>query len=604
MSTIHPSARLTVAVCLAALTGGVFTHAQQRGAPPERGVDLIAVDFAAVTDDGRPIEDLKAEEVSIRIGGKRRVVRSLQRITVIGDTPVAPVAGLPVPFATNAESDTGRAMVLIVEEDSFRAGREAALREAVDQLIARLSPRDRLSLVTMPYGGVKVLPTTEHVRVRTALSRIVGHASGDETGSQLACRTGRTLESLIGYLDSVQGTRESPVTIMFITGGLAAPRRDAPITMAPGMCELRSDLFSQVGVAAGAARAQFYVIQPGDMMQTQQVQRENIAGSGFLGSDNPLEGIEHLAGVTGGTMLQLTGSGDGALGRVLRESSAYYLASLEPERSDRSGRSQQLDVRISRPNVAVRSRPRITFAKPETVYARPVNPSPRDMLSVTTVFRDLPLRASGYSALEPDGRTLRVVTIAEPVEPGVTLGSLVAALFDRDGKLVSSWAATAEDLQRSPVIGAMPAETGAYRLRVAAIDTTGRSGTADYDLEAEIVQTGTLKLSSVLLGLSRDGRFTPRLQFSTEPVAIGYLELYGPDAGTKIASALEIAATLNGPAVLALPFAIERTGDNRYVATGAIPIAALPPGDYIVRALVGIEGHALTRVVRTLRKTR
>jgi hypothetical protein len=78
--------------------------------------------------------------------------------------------------------------------------------------------------------------------------------------------------------------------------------------------------------------------------------------------------------------------------------------------------------------------------------------------------------------------------------------------------------------------------------------------------------------------------------------------MYGADAGTRISSALEIAATMNGPALVAVPFAVERTGENRYAATGAIPIAALPPGDYIVRALVGIEGQALTRVVRTLRK--
>jgi hypothetical protein len=38
------------------------------------------------------------------------------------------------------------------------------------------------------------------------------------------------------------------------------------------------------------------------------------------------------------------------------------------------------------------------------------------------------------------------------------------------------------------------------------------------------------------------------------------------------------------------------------VATGAVPIGALPPGDYVVRAMVALEGHPATRVVRTLRK--
>jgi VWFA-related protein len=590
----------TVAACVALLSPAL-PQAQQRGATPERGVDLVTVDLVAVTSTGEPVPDLTAEEIIVRIGGRRRTVRSLQLITP-PDTPAGADPVLPAPFGTNAASAAGRALVLILDDDSFRVGREVPLREAVDMLIARLSPRDRLSLVTMPYGGLKVPLTTEHARVRTALSRIVGQAAAGETGSELACRTRRTLESLAGYLDSNLGIRETPVTIMFITGGLAGPRRDAPVTMGPGICELTSDMFAHVGVAAGAARANFYVIQPGDMMATPPVQHENIAGAGYLGSDNPLEGIEHLAGVTGGKMLPLTGSANGGLAQVLRESASYYLVGLEPGGSDRSGRSQQLEIRVSRPNVQVRTRPHITFRRPETVNAPPTNPSPREMLGVATVFRDLPLRASAYTALDPDGQSLRVVTLAEPVDPDVNIASLMAALYDQDGKVASSWAATAEELQRSPIIGAMPAAIGAYRLRVAAIDTTGRSGTVDYDLEAEVVRTGPLRLSSLILGLSREGRFAPKLRFTTEPAAIGYLEMYGGNPGMKISSALEIARTLNGPAMAAAPFAIESGGADRYIATGAIPIGALPPGDYIVRALIGLEGQALTRVVRTLRK--
>jgi hypothetical protein len=392
------------------------------------------------------------------------------------------------------------------------------------------------------------------------------------------------------------------MTVMFITGGLAAPRRDAAVSMAPGMCELRQDLYSEVGQAAGAARAQFYVIQPGDLMARPSIQpAENIGGSNYRGSDNPIEGIEHLVGVTGGMMLPLTNNADGALGRVVRESASYYLATIDADRGDLTGRVQQLEVKVSRPGVQLRTRQHIAFRQPAP-GGRVTNPSPREMLSVTTVFRDLPLRTSGYAALEPDARSLRVVTLTEPVDPDVKLASLVAALFDRDGKLASQWTATPTELQRPIVVGAMPATPGAYRLRVAAIDTTGRSGTADYELEAEVVQTGSLKVSSLVLGLSREGGFTPRLQFSTEPSAIGYLEMYGGTPGTKISSALEIAATLNGPPLAAVPFAIEAAGGSRYIATAAIPIGALPPGEYSVRALVGIEGQALTRVIRTLKK--
>jgi len=150
----------------------------------------------------------------------------------------------------------------------------------------------------------------------------------------------------------------------------------------------------------------------------------------------------------------------------------------------------------------------------------------------------------------------------------------------------------------------MPAEPGAYRLRVAAIDSTGRTGTADYEVETEIVQTGALKLSSVILGLSRDGRFSPRLQFGNEPTALAYIEMYGAPPGTRISSSLELSQTMNGPALVSLPLAIEAAGQDRYAATGVIPIGALPPGDSVGRAMVGIEGQPMTRVTRTLRKVR
>ena len=46
--------------------------------------------------------------------------------------------------------------MLAIDDESFKPGTEHVLRQAVDRLIAGLSPRDRVSLVTMPYGGVKV----------------------------------------------------------------------------------------------------------------------------------------------------------------------------------------------------------------------------------------------------------------------------------------------------------------------------------------------------------------------------------------------------------------------------------------------------------------
>jgi hypothetical protein len=223
------------------------------------------------------------------------------------------------------------------------------------------------------------------------------------------------------------------------------------------------------------------------------------------------------------------------------------------------------------------------------------------MLSTLAEFRDLPLRAAAFPSLEEPGGQLKVLAIAEAVDPAVKFSAVSAALFDRDGKPAGGWVAQAADLERPSIVGAMTAPPGAYRLRVAAIDSSGRSGTADYEVDVAVARSGPLKISSLLLGLSRGG-FTPRLQFAAEPVVIGYVELAGAPQGAAVTATLELADMPNGPARVSMPLTIEAGATGRYVARGALPIGALPPADYVARAVIGLEGHPPTRVVRTLRK--
>ena len=103
-----------------------------------------------------------------------------------------------------------------------------------------------------------------------------------------------------------------------------------------------------------------------------------------------------------------------------------------------------------------------------------------------------------------------------------------------------------------------------------------------------------------MLGLSRGG-FVSRMQFGREPVAIAYLELYGGTPGQPVWVVFELARTLNGPPIVSMPGTLAASS-NGYSATAPIPIGTLSPGDYIVRATVGVAGGPSTRVERTLRK--
>jgi VWFA-related protein len=583
--------------------GGVLLAQQKPPAPSGERTRGLLVDFLAVSPEGMPVTDLTAADVTVRINGRVRPIQSLQLMRVAapsapaGTAPAAaPVTPLPPPYGANRHSSsaTGRRVVVAMDNDSFRAGSEGPFREAVNGLIAELTPRDQMMLVTMPYGGIKVPFTDDHGRIRTALAGLAGQRAQNESGSDMACRTRRLLESLTGFLDTLAGT-ESPVTVVFFTAGMAGPRRDALAGMAPGRCELEVRTFQAVATAAAAARAGFYIVHPDDLP------RSNPAlGTSPLGSDNPLEGIENLAGVTGAQRLPLLAVGRAALAPLARETSAYYVAEIAPEQSDYNGESRRLNVRVARPDVTVRARPAIAFAAPPPLSPKRTPPTVHQMLLVTEELADLPMRVSGFTMQGQDGK-VKVIAVAESADPSAILTHAALALVDGAGRVVAQ--STARDAAEIPLANAMLVAPGTYRLRVAATDTSGRSGTADTQVVAELTPVGPLTLSSLVLGLSRDGQLTPQLQFGAEPVAIGSFEVYGiapPDL--RVSAVLEVSRSVDGPAIVSSRLALERAAEDRLVATGAVPIGALPPGDYLVRATIGIENGPSARVMRTIRK--
>jgi hypothetical protein len=586
---------VTVLSALAALAAGPADDrlsARQSQVASER-TGGPTVDFVAVQADGTPVADLQKSEVEIRVGDRIRIVKSLRRVSAA--PPARREGGSP--YGTNDSVAVGRRFVLVVDQESFSAGREQLLRNAVDGLVAQLTPADLTMVAALPFGGVKVPFTSDTARIRRAMDGVSGQGSTNETGSDLACRTRRFLESLDGFLME-QPVVGSPATVVLFTAGLAGPRRDNPITLAPGMCELLVNQFRRITAVASAARANFYLMQPADIGMSATISRETIAGGGYTGSDNPLEGIEHLAGATGAARLSLDATGTASLLRVARESSAFYEAELEPERSEVFGRSRAFAVRVLRKDVTVRARPEITLADPlrRSAGTRLVV---TDLLASPEAFTDLRLRIAGFTVREAAER-LRVGVVVEPVDPAAALASVGAILIAGDGRVVGRW--FAKDAAERPLLGAMAAPPGTYRLRVAALDTAGRAGAAEDDIEVGLTPVGPISLGALMLGVSRPEGTRLQLEFGSEPTAIASFDIYGGAAGLRLSATLEVARSQDGPALVTLPLTLKRADESRVVATGAVPLGALPPGDYVVRGVIRVEDGPPGRVMRTLRK--
>jgi hypothetical protein len=579
------------------VAAGVFgTHAAlaapqkpQQAAPAD--AQAVTVMFRALLADGRPFADVRLEDVELKVDGKVRTLGSLVFVQPGSGETAGAQPEVPPPFATNLREPALRDTIFVIEDDSIGPNMTRALQDAIRRFIGHLAPQDRVGLVTIPRGGVNLGLTADRAKVQSAISELNGRAPRSESDADAACRTRQVLDALMNVFRGAAGG--SPATIIVFGGGLTPPMISEMSRMSatPNLCDIRAKDYEEVELVMLGAPVSVNVIHVPDP-----------ASSGAAASTSQMQGLEHLAGITGNKITRLVGASDAAMAQLAAATSAYYRIAFMPEASERNGLRHPVSVNVNRPDVTVTVRPSVFIpsARGGKPAAKPA--VPRDILRVGDLFRDLPLRAAAFVSREGSADKARIVIMVEPIEATVSLKAAAAGLYDEKGKLIAQATADQESLARTPPMIAMLAKTGTYRLRVAATDAAGRAGAVDAALDVKLTGDGPLTLSSLVLGVAEEGRFAGRMQFYDEPTAVAYLEIYGVPKG-ELSAELQLAGTEGGPA--AVRGAMRITGepsDDRHLALGGIPIGALPPGDLVVRAVVSLDGVPVGAVTRTLRK--
>jgi hypothetical protein len=498
--------------------------------------------------------------------------------------------------------------MFVLEYESIPAGLEKPVRDAVGAMLDNLSGREAVSLLFISQGKFEVGLTTQHDTVRAALGKFVGRAAQQETAEDASCRTQQVLGALKGVVEGLAGG--TPTTIVVFSGGLVPPGIGGgklQFSNSSGGCEIRQEQFSAISTAASKAFVDLYaVLLPTDARGTAPAATGAVSRTGTASvSADPMAGVENLAGVTGNALIRAAGNLNTEMARVARQTSTYYLVSFEPDAAERTGSAARVELRVSRENAKVRSRSEVTIPKGVGASAEAKAPSARDMLRVATVYRDLSIRAVAYPGRGAGDKDLKLAVMFEPFEVGLPFVSATVGLFDDKGKLVAQWTAQPAELAALPVMAGFPTvKPGTYRMRVAATDGSGRGGTVDQNVIAELEKgEPPVLMSSLILGTPAGQGFGPRLLYQTETKALGYFELYGVPKTATVTATIEIAASASGPAVATAPAGVGAPGsDGRRVVLGEIPIGSLSPGDHLVRVAVSVDGKPAGRVVRTLRK--
>ena len=597
-------------VCAGVVIAAVAMSASQGGQKPGGGPTRVIV--RAVVN-GQPLADLKPEDVSIRVDGRPREVKALDLVTAgpgVGTpAPAAaaaaapPVSTLPPPFATNtataapAASEGGREFLILLDEEGVGPGQEEPVRKAVAKIMSEAAETDRFAYMGLRVGGKRIAPTTNRAAVTEELTKFVGGGLTTETVVDITCRTKRIMGTLLNVMAEAPAGR----TLVLITSGLVAnPVAIQPIrsrtnsgqdidTAIPETCQIRTTDLDDFGVAAALSPANMFVVHYPQAMAAMAHQQ------------NGQTGIENLTGVSKAEFVRLTSGGEASLSRIARETSSYYIATLDdaPAASMR-----RIDAEVKRDGVRVTARPATGRGR----AAAPTGPAsakgmaPRDMIKVGTTFSEVPLRAAGF--ISRDGASdMKLVTLFEPVEPGAKLTAASVAIIDDASGKASQWNARSEDLERPLGVASMRITPGKYRVRVAATTASG-GGTVDFPLDATLSEAGPLKMATMLLGVAGDKGFMPRLQFTpADEFALGVVEIYGVPKGATVTAEYEITPNESG-----LPLGKDagrvNNGPTEDVKTvfGGFGIKTMEPGDYLMRVKISVDGKEVGTATRTVRK--
>jgi VWFA-related protein len=628
----------TVVLCALVMLAIRAAAGQQ---PPrfQSSVDVTSVEVTVVDGSGRPVVDLQPRDFAVRVDRSPRRVVNAQWVSL---ATAAGAAAAPPPegYSTNQNSAGGRLIVIAVDQPNIRFEDAANVVRAADGFIDRLRSSDRVAAVLFGQGGGSTPFTNDRQRVKDVLARMTGEERWLDTVFQRDLSISEAF-AIIGGQDEIlaavvsrecfganinrcrqeiledanviaEGARRSAdlsvASLRALLGGLRtieAPKTLVLISEGFAIANPQS-LVSELATMAGVAHTSVYVLR-----LDHRADGRAAALPGTLASDRELrsQGLEQLASASRGILLNSAGADGRPLARIEAEISGYYLVGIESDPKDRDGKIHPIAVTVTRRGLAVRS-PRQLSASPSAV-AR-TEPTPRDAVTAGLIspllLSSLPLRVATFSVREPENARVQLLIHADvgvdyASTKAVSLGYVITA---PNGRIVDRQAMEA---RLSPVMNGVPSalqfdssaslDPGEYTLKLAAAEGD-RVGSVEHPIHAGLVPAGPIQLSELMVGgpAASGRRLQPTVGYT---VAFGmvhaYMEAYDPSA--SVAVEYEVAANASAPALLQTNARAVSGGNERTIFSELLPVQQLPPGQYVLRAVISSTGRPVATMTRT-----
>jgi VWFA-related protein len=626
---------------------------QRPAATFKSGVDLVAVDVTVVDSDGRPVRDLVPEDFTLTVDGAPRRLVSAQFISQTSElTPAEPPVDL---VATNTNVTPGRLIMLVVDQNHIRAGGGKTMIQAASAFIDRLGRSDRVGLALIPGSDQQVDFTSNHALVKSLLAKATGRQTRDvgpmhvgigeaievatfnnEQAFNLmverecpglipgqpdqryeTCLNDLRAESMRVMSVARARTEETLLSLRRILARLASgPEPKSVVLVSEGLIlESPVSQLSWVAPIAAAARASLYVLR----LDARLFDASDFRIAATANQDQILEaqGLDTLAGLARGASLPVGADAEIAFKRLALELSGYYLISFEPQGADRDGKPHAITVDVRRRGLEVRARRSFSVDPARATL------SAEELLTETLrsplLATEVPLHVTTYTFRDQTADKLRVLITAEIDRRLNPTGdySLAFVLIDGNNRVAASQMeqslgipSPGQEGRPQRYSGAVLVDPGVYTLKLAVLDPEGRRGSIEHSFPAQVQSAGQLRLGDLMLAQLGPGP-APQVRPLVSPDVThgrlyGYLELYSEATAQLDAASVtfEIATDPNGRALEAGTGRLSPVERGTRSAEGDVPVALLPPGSYVARAIVSVAGRPVARATRPFVLTR
>jgi VWFA-related protein len=413
---------MTLKSVVASLCIGLSAAALQAQTPPApaapaqappvftSSVSLARLDLQVVDASGRPIPDLRADEIQLTEGGGKRPVLLLQHIADAGRTYAeAAMRTIASEVSTNQGAPRGQLYVLLFDQEHITPGAEQKVRLAAERFIKeKIRPEDRVAIFGVPQPGPSLAFTSNARNAVEELKNVRGSMERLNAGMQVEMTTYEAFAITRGneevlhrfLLVSSEGTTSRSSALADANNRRAAESQDSlkrtiqenakiVTTRADGdsrrflqataeiLRGLRSvdgrknillfsegffgdNLAQELRNVASAAAEVYGVVYAFDL--NDRVTNMSEEGRGNDAAAEALARTESIGGIaadTDGALIpDALGHLDAALAKIAAPANDYYVVGFEPSPdalADRAG-YRKIDVKVTRPGATVRTR--------------------------------------------------------------------------------------------------------------------------------------------------------------------------------------------------------------------------------------------------------